>query len=313
MEMEKKLLIAVDGSKASEYAVDYVAMMEKGMIRNLSVTLLYVMSAIPPFLRREAQRDPHTAKQLRIMETKNRQAADNALSTAKHRLLHKGMKEEAIELKAVPRSSDVARDILFEAEHGLYDALVMGRRGISKAQELLMGSTTNKIVQHAERLPIWIVDGNVKSHKVLCAVDGSEGALKAVDHMSFMLSGNKEAQVTFFHVGATLANYCPLDFKEEVAREIEGDLMHTDQECMDDFYMRAMKIMAEAGFKPEQIRTESEAGRVGVSKSILQMLKNNGFGTVVLGRRGENRSFFLGHVSDKVLAKGNDMAVWIVG
>ena len=313
MDLEKKVLIAVDGSKASQYAVDYVAAMESAMISNLTVTLLYIMSSVPPFLRREAQRDAATAKQLRSMETKNRQAADEALQSAKKRLLHKGMKEDFIELKAVPRSSDVARDILFEAEHGIYDALVMGRRGISKAQELFVGSVTNKIVQHAERLPIWIVDGSVKSHKVLCAVDGSEGSLKAVDHMGFMLGGTPDAEVTLFHVGATLANYCPIDFSESEAKEIEGELMHSDEECMDDFYDRALKILQDAGFSLEQIHTESEEGRIGVSKAILQKVKKHGYGTVVVGRRGENRSFFLGHVSDKVLARGNDLAVWIVG
>ena len=313
MEIERKILIAVDGSKASQYAVDYVAMMESGVISNLNITLLYVMSSIPPFLRREAQRDPHTAKQLKSMEARNRKAADEALNTAQKRLLRKGMKPEAIELKAVPRSSDVARDILFEAEHGIYDALVLGRRGISKAQELLIGSVTNKIVQHAERLPIWIVDGKVKGHKVLCAVDGSEGALKAVDHMGFILGGSPDSRVTLFHVGATLANYCPIDLNDDEAQEIEGDLMHTDQECMDDFYIRALKVLDEAGLKKEQIQTDSESGRMAVSKAIVQKVKNHGYGTVVLGRRGENRSFFLGHVSDKVLARGNDMAVWIVG
>jgi nucleotide-binding universal stress UspA family protein len=313
MDLEKKILIAVDGSKASQYAADYVGMMQSGLIKNLTVTLFYVMSSIPPFLRREAQRDANTAKQLRAMEIKNRQAADEALGAAQKRLLLKGMSEEAIELKAVPRSSDVARDILFEAEHGMYDALVLGRRGISKAQELFMGSVTNKIVQHAERLPIWIVGGKVDHPRVICAVDGSEGALKSVDHMGFMLGGNPDAEVTLFHVGATLANYCPLDFSEDVAQEIEGDLMHTDQECMDDFYIRAIKVLNEAGFSEDQIQTDSVEGRVGVAKAILKKAEKHQYGTIVLGRRGENRSFFLGHVSDKVLSKGHDLAVWIVG
>jgi len=204
----------------------------------------------------------------------------------------------------------------FEAEHGMYDALVMGRRGLSKAQEMFVGSVTNKIVQHAERLPLWIVGGRVASLKVLCAVDGSEGSLKAVDHMAFMLGHNPECQVTLFHVGASLANYCPLSFEveeEELAKKIEGDLMTSEAECMEDFYVRAIKVLMEGGLSRDQIDTKSRERGVSVPGAIMDEVKAGDYGTVVLGRRGENRSFFLGHVSDKVLGKGGGAAVWIVG
>jgi nucleotide-binding universal stress UspA family protein len=311
--MEKKILVSVDDSKAAQHAVDYVALINGKLVKELYVTLLHIMGSIPPFLRRESQKDPQTMRQLRAMEKRNRTAADEILSEAKQRLLDAGMPEENIELKALPRTSDIARDILFEAEHGLYDALVVGRRGGGLAKEIFMGSTTNKIVQHCERLPIWVVDGKVGNSKLLCAVDGSEGSLKAVDHMGFMLGGNPEAHLTLFHVGASLANYCPLDLSEEIGGKIEGDLMKSDQECMDDFMNRAYKVLDEAGIGPDQVEADDEEGHLGVSRAIVKKARKGGFGTIVLGRRGENRSFFLGHVSDKVMARAEGMAVWIVG
>ena len=314
--MEKKILIAVDGSPASDRAVDYVGLMEDAMIKELRVVLFYVMNAIPPFLRREGQSNPEAFRRLTELERRNRKAAQQVLDRARERLLGHGLAEERVEAKAFPRASDAARDILFEAEHGLYDALVMGRRGLSKAQEIFVGSVTNKVVQHAERLPVWIVGGRVHSLKVLCAVDGSEGALKAVDHMAFMLGHNPECQVTLFHVGASLANYCPLDFQVDEAKleqEIEGDIMSSDAECMDDFYLRAIKVLMEGGLARDQIDTKSKEGGLSVAAAIAEEAKAGDYGTVVVGRRGQNRSFFLGHVSDKVLSRCDQAAVWIVG
>jgi hypothetical protein len=67
--MEKKILVSVDGSQAAQYAVDYVGLIEGKLVKELFVTLFHVMSAIPPFLRREAQKDPNTMRELRIMES----------------------------------------------------------------------------------------------------------------------------------------------------------------------------------------------------------------------------------------------------
>jgi nucleotide-binding universal stress UspA family protein len=314
--MDKKILIAVDGSAASDRAVDYVGLMQEAMVKDLKVVLYNAMTPIPPFMRKEGQSDTSTYRRVAELERRNRKAAQQVLDAARQRLLDRGFTEDRIEKKAMPRTADAARDILFEAEHGIYDALVMGRRGLSKAQEIFVGSVTNKIVQHAERLPIWIVGGKVKSLKVLCAVDGSEGALRAVDHMAYMLGHNPESHVTLFHVGASLANYCPLNFEAEekdLHQEIEGDIMTSDAECMDDFYVRAIQVLMEGGLERDQIETKSKEGGMSVPAAIAEEAKSGGYGTVVLGRRGQNRSFFLGHVSDKVLAKCEQTAVWIVG
>ncbi len=311
--MEKRVLIAVDGSLPAERAVDYVGLMEGALIRDLKVTLFHVMNPVPPYLRHEGQSDPLLFKQLRALETKNREAAVRVLERAREHLLRHGLAEDRVEVKAHPRTSDSARDILFETEQGLYDAVVLGRRGLSKTQELFLGSVTNKVVQHAERTPVWVVGGRVTSHKVLCAVDGSEGSLKAVDHLAFMLGGNPECRITLFHVGASLASYCPVDFNQDLGTAIEGELMHSERECMDDFFRRAMIVLAEAGMERDQVDTKTREGVLAVPGAVLEEARAGDYGTVVLGRRGQSRSFFMGHVSDKVVAGGQDLTVWVVG
>jgi nucleotide-binding universal stress UspA family protein len=311
--MEKKLLIAVDGSPSSLRAVDYVGLMEGDRIAELKVTLFTVMPGIPEFLRHEAQADPQAYKRLRTLEDRNHQEAQAVLAKARTRLLGHGLAQEQVEVKAHPRLADIAHDILFQAEQGLYDAVVLGRRGLTKTQELFVGSVTNQVVQHAQRTPVWVVDGRVASLKVLCAVDGSEGSLKAVDHMAFMLGGNPQCRVTIFHVGLSLGSFCPVDFSPEARADMQAALERSDQRCMQDFFSQARQALEEGGLEPDQVDYFSGEKALSVSAAVLRAAREGGYGTVVLGRSAQNRSRFLGHVSDKVMAGGEALAVWVVG
>ena len=305
----------MDGSATAQQAVDYVGLMQGALIRELTVTLLFIMNPIPPYLRRDSQRDPESFNRVRGLETKNRKQANEVLGKASERLARAGMKEEAIELKAVPRASDAARDILFEAEHGMYDALVLGHRGKGKAAEMLMGSVTNKVVQHAERLPVWVVGGGVESRKVLCPVDGSEGSLRAVDHLAFMLGENPDTEDhpvprgrlpgQLLHPG--LLGKGPgrghRGRPDALRRPVHGRLPRPRPQGVG-----RGRPKARTRWRPRARRAPCRCPGPSWSE-----VKDGGYGTVVLGRRGENRSFFLGHVSDKVVSKSKDMAVWIVG
>jgi hypothetical protein len=51
---------------------------------------------------------------------------------------------------------------------------------------------------------------------------------------------------------------------------------------------------------------------MGVGDSILKAVREGGFGTMVLGRRGMNKAFFSGSVSNYVVQKLSDAALWII-
>lgn len=311
--MEKKLLIAVDGSLSTERAVDYVGLMEGDRIAQLKVTLFTVMPKVPDFLRHEAQADPHAFRRLRNLEDHNHQQAQTVLLKARQRLLNHGLGQDQVEVKAHPGMAGAAHDILFQGEQGLYDAVVLGRRGLSKTQELFVGSVTARVVEHAHRLPVWVVGGRVSSLRVLCAVDGSQGSLKAVDHMAFMLGDNPDCRVTVFHVGASLKSFCPVDFSPQTRDSIQEDLRRSDERCMGDFARQALKVLEDGGLEPDQVEYLVREGGLSVSGAVLEEARQGGYGTVVLGRSGHGKSKFLGHVSDKVMAAAQDLAVWIVG
>jgi K+-sensing histidine kinase KdpD len=72
-------------------------------------------------------------------------------------LLEAGLPAQRIKKKICWRCSDISKSILSEAEKGGYGTIVLGRRGISKAQEFFMGSISTKVIQLAGEKAVWIV------------------------------------------------------------------------------------------------------------------------------------------------------------
>ena len=51
---------------------------------------------------------------------------------------------------------------------------------------------------------------------------------------------------------------------------------------------------------------------VNVGKAILDEAKKGNYGTVVIGRRGASKAFFMGSVSRYVLDRISNRALWLV-
>jgi nucleotide-binding universal stress UspA family protein len=310
--MDKKLLIGVDGSNHALWAVDYVGLMSQA-IPDLSATIYHVAHSVPPPVLHGDQHDAQNFRLAQRMQQLVQERAFAITDKARERLTDRGFAADRIKTKALSRGLGLARDLVFEGTQGLYDAIVLGRRGLSKAQELFLGSVTNKVVQHADRLAVWVVGGKVKNHRILCAVDSSRGSLRAVDYLALMLTGSKIHEVTLFHAGSDLDSIPSVRPDEGMEGELAREMNIYDKEQSDNFNTQARQLFEEHGLDSDSIRTLSQPKKGSVSNAILKEATEGNYGTVVLGRRGEGGAFWLGHVSDKVLAKASDLAVWVIG
>jgi nucleotide-binding universal stress UspA family protein len=309
--MQKKILMAVDDSPHSRQAVDYAVRM-RDLVPGLGLTVFHIQPPVSQFLLDEAQRSGSARNELNRVATRNAEAAQGLLAKYKDLLMRAGVAESAIEQVTLPRQQGLAKDILDYAQNGLFDAILLGRRGISSMQQMFMGSVSAHLIENSPVIPVWLVDGNVNSARVMAAVDGSESALRAVDHLAFILSGNPEVKVRFFHVTPRLKEYCELNFSREPTEGLEALIAQGDRRCMEDFFSAALAKLRAAGFRESQIETQTATTLLSVGETILKAVREGGFGTIVIGRRGMNKSFFGGKVSYHVSQKISDAALWLV-
>ena len=318
--VEPNILIAVDGSRPAMQAVDYALNMTR-LIPELRFTLLYVLPQTPPYLEMESRTDQSVRKRLKKLEISNREKAYKSLEAAKRRIMDAGVAPERVDTVTRPRISGLSKDIINEAEMGKYDALVVGRRGVTRAQEIFTGSVSNQLIQHAANTPLWIVDGGSVKPDILVAVDGSSASLRAVDHVAFMLGGNPEARVDFLHVSPKFQNYCAINLENNHEdwndadldlERIEQDFRRSEGACLTDFFKKAASVLKQAGFSQDRISVEQREVNLGIARTIIKAAMDGGYGTIVIGRRGMGRSSFLGSISDRVIRRAENLAVWLV-
>ena len=236
--VEKKVLVAVDDSTHSRRMLGYAARL-RGLVPGLGFTLFHSQPAVSQFLLDEARLNGPARAELARVTARNVEAARALLDRCRELLVRAGVPEPAVECVTEPRKQGLAKDIIDQAQHGLYDAVLVGRRGLGSVQQMVMGSVSAHVTEHSHLIPVWLVDGEVPSLRVMAAVDGSAGALRAVDHLAFMLSGNAEALVRFFHVKPKLRDFCAVDFGASEAGPLEALVEAGDRRCMDDFHCRA--------------------------------------------------------------------------
>ena len=308
--MEKQILIAVDGSihsrRATEYCLDICSLM-----KDVHYTLLNIQPKISDFLLEESRMDIKASSALKEIAEKNKKNSARILNEATETMVKLGIDEKLIDKVSLPVTRGTAKDILDYAKHTLCDAIVVGDRGKSKIAEAFTGSVTSDVLEHTDTTPVWAVGGDIKTQKVMLAVDGSESALKAVDYAAFMLAGNIDIKVTLIHVTPKLRDYCTIEF-DESGDMIEDVITSGDKKCVDSFYTHAQKKFIDAGLSESQLEVLEVQSKLSIGKTIVENAKKENCGTLVIGRRGINDSFFMGSVSRYVLYNASDCAVWLV-
>ena len=108
-----------------------------------------------------------------------------------------------------------------------------------------------------------------------------------------------------------VGQYCEVDFAEKLGN-VDKIVAKGDKRCIDDFYARAQKKMEKAGIAKDHMEIRVVKRTINVGKAIVNESQKGGFGTVVVGRRGEGQSFFTGSVSRFVIDKTAGRALWLV-
>ena len=309
--MDKKILLAVDDSLQSKDAVKY-AVAISSTVKNLHYVLFHVQPMISHYLLDEARTSPQARAELDKVNKKNDASARKTLEQYQNNMMRMGIDEKRTEIVTRPRTLGLAKDIIDFGHVGRYDAIVVGRRRMTRLQEVFMGSVSSNLLEHSQFIPVWLVDGEVAPDKIMVAVDGSESSLRAVDHISFMLMRNPNVAVTLLHVMSNAKEFYEESLDEEPSAELEDLVSSDDKKRIDQFYSLALKMFKDVGLSESQIDIQTVEGRRRPGKVIIEIAEKGNFGTVVIGRRGINKAFFTGSVSHYVINKASACALWVV-
>ncbi len=309
--MNRKIVVAIDNTRPSKLALGYAVQMAT-RIKDLRFVLLHIQPMVSLFLKEEARTSALARKKMEKISNRNARLAQSLLDEYQSDMIGRGIASDRIEGVTQERRLGFAKDIIEFAQQGKYDAIVVGRRGLSGIAKLYAGSVTANILEQSQVIPVWLVDGEAGAGEILVAVDGSEASLRVVDHVSFMMSADSKTRMTLLHVAGNTRNTCEIEMEDPPDTELEDIIVRGDKACIDQFYARALEKFKQAGIIGERLRFETIEGRRRIGKAVMDFAEKGNYHTLVVGRRGIDRSFFMGSVSRYMINNLSDGALWVV-
>jgi nucleotide-binding universal stress UspA family protein len=305
---QKKILVAVDGSDRALNTVRYIARMDSFL--NKKIVLFHVFNSVPEAYW-DLERDPRstsTVKQVKAWEVEQRKNINVFMQRAQQFLLKAGFPDRSIKIKIQNRKKGIARDIIREAQNG-YEAVVARRRGTTGLRGIVLGSVATKLVEKLSFLPLILAGKAPAGNKILLAFDDSEDVTCAVDFVGSVM-GELDYEVGLLHVirgtGQDFPEYQHI-FSSKKYTEFARQLMASSLD-------KARTKLIDSGFKPNKVSIKLIKGVHSRAKAIADEAKKEGYGTIIIGRRGHSRvrDFFIGRVTNKVIHMARDRTIWIV-
>ncbi len=133
------VLLGLDGSENAMRTVDYVGSLLGGS--DFDAGLIHVIRSDNPEYVNE-----------RKMEM------NGVFDEAKSVLVQSGFDSDRITTKIITGVRSRAAAVVQEAEDGGYGTIVVGRRGLSRVRDFLMGTVSNKLINMAKNHAVWVVN-----------------------------------------------------------------------------------------------------------------------------------------------------------
>jgi len=140
--MLSKILVPVDGSENSLRALEHALFIAKST--GAQITAMHVIER-PPTVYVESQ------KLLNDLMSNYRKESTKILDKCKQ-----VAEKSGVNLETVIAEGDAASSITGYAEQGGFDLVVIGSRGLGRLKEMVLGSTSNKVL-HNMRCSVMVV------------------------------------------------------------------------------------------------------------------------------------------------------------
>jgi len=284
--MEKNLLITVGNDPSCLQGVRFVASFFRNR-EELKATLFYDSAMADPRYSNDAE----NREMRRKRAEKHKEKGQEVLESTRHILCRKGFNEDQVECKFIFKQFGTVKDIVREGKAGLYDAVVLGRRGYHLFEKVFSVSVSREILDERIESPIWICRHIEEGRSnVLVCVDGSEPSFRAADHAGFILADQPEHSVTLLYV--------------DIGQEGDsGKILE-----------KAVEKVSDNGVPAERVGARVvKAGRV--APAVLEEIQREKYAAVAVGRVGLAKSAFqewlMGSSTIKLLDGLEKTALWV--
>lgn len=307
---ENKVLVALDGSERALKTIEYLCSFKPFLKKEL---VLHNIMAKVPECYYDLEKEPSSYQagaQVEAWELEYKAAMEIFMEKSRNMLIAAGFMPEALHTIIKERNKGIARDIMDEAQKG-YGALVIRRRG--GAQSLLplaMGSVSTKLVEKSSGIPVILAGVQTVNHSLLVAVDGSEGAKRAVEFVAKIVE-NSPCKIVLCSV---LRDFDVQDGKKKPKKNLPSDTIRTAFEAIETTVRDAGEIFETAGIPKSRIVTKIIQGAESRADALVQAAREEGCDTLVFGRKGRSdvTDFDIGRVPWKVIHGAKEMTVWMV-
>jgi nucleotide-binding universal stress UspA family protein len=287
--VEKHLLVTVSEHKSALCGLRFVG---RFFDRKdcMAVTLLYLLPR--PGRVWEEEKSYATLKEAEDHKAKLLVTGRKAVNHAKNELVHSGFAPGRIIIKIMERRGSKAHDIILEGDRGMYDAVVLGRRGLSMLEEAVDESTTMEALRIETSFPLHICrQPDYERTGLLLCVDGSKPAMRMADHAGFMLADEDRHDITLFSVD-------------------NGDTSKAEE-----YVTAARQALVDNNVPPGRVHQKIVRAK-DPFHAIMQEVQSGQYAVVATGSTGVGRGLrarlFMGSVSLKLMRNLTGAVLWVM-
>jgi nucleotide-binding universal stress UspA family protein len=287
-----KILIAVDGSRYSEVAIDLVKALR--IVKKAEITVLTV---VPEriFLGGHSLADllgRSTALKTHLQKSEDERALE--MLTA----LSKRIATRSLKVETMIRRGNPADEIIKTCQNIGVDLVLVGLKGASDSPEFLLGSVAHKVIKHA---PCSVLVAKKESEvisKVLVPLDGSkysDEVLRFLLRMPLPQHTEILAMTVVQSFAAAFVKAYTLDLERD--QQITTELQEAEEKAA-----RRLMVEAESQFRKAGYRVSTIVARGDPSREILRETAEQNVDLITMGTRGLTgvRGFFLGSVAQRI-------------
>lgn len=158
------------------------------------------------------------------------------------------------------------------------------------------------------------------AHNILVALDGSEGAWRAVEYAATAYGSTKDVRIILLHVLTGLPpafwddGHILKDREREARQRLVANWQRDQEKRWEDLVAKARQILVVAGLPQAAVASKFKTKYFDVAEDILNEAAAAGCRTIIMGRRGlgKAKTLLLGSVTTKVVQNAKGCAVTIV-